>query len=77
MLRTILAGLFLVAVMGCGAAKSPQTSTSPFVGSAGRAAFHRTSCQWAKRIKPENRMEYAAREEALDAGLESCKVCRP
>jgi micrococcal nuclease len=47
------------------------------VGSAGRAVFHRADCQWARKIKPENRIEYATREDAIADGLRPCGVCRP
>jgi len=38
--------------------------------------FHRSNCGEAGHIKPENRIEFAHREQAA-AGHRPCDVCKP
>ena len=37
--------------------------------------YHWGQCKWADHIPPANRVEFASREEALDAGFQACKIC--
>jgi len=73
----VIVALLLVAT-GC---KSHQnTGLSPnvkYVASVERGKFHKPSCEWAKRIKSENLITFATREEAIQKGYIPCKVCRP
>lgn len=59
----------------------PSGSTLPvkfaFVASKSGKVFHRPECSSAKRIKPENLTGFSTREEALAAGLQPCKICKP
>ncbi len=39
--------------------------------------YHRPSCYWVQRIKPQNLIGFKNREEATKADYRPCKVCRP
>ncbi len=56
---------------------TPKPSTDKFVGSAKSDKYHYPSCQWAKRIKPENEVWFSSTQEAGAAGYIPCKVCSP
>ena len=38
--------------------------------------FHSPTCEWAGKISDINRRSFKTVQEALDAGLRPCKVCR-
>jgi len=48
-----------------------------FMGSASSQAYHRSSCQHAARIKPENTIRFATPEDAVRAGRKPCQTCKP
>ncbi len=48
-----------------------------YVASKNSNSFHRPDCASAKRIKPENLIGFHSREEAVAAGLNPCKRCKP
>jgi micrococcal nuclease len=39
--------------------------------------FHRPDCKWGKKIFPANLAQFGSANEALNAGYEPCKVCKP
>ncbi len=48
-----------------------------FMGSSGSETYHRSSCQHAARIKPENTIRFTSLEEAQRAGRKACQTCKP
>jgi micrococcal nuclease len=48
-----------------------------YVASARSKKFHRPDCEWGKKIAPANMVKFKTVDEALDAGYEPCRVCRP
>ncbi len=58
------------------AAKS-EPAKQTFVASKNGKAFHKPDCSSAARIKPENLVTYNSREQALAAGKNPCKQCKP
>jgi len=48
-----------------------------YVGSAKSDKYHYPTCEWAKKIKPENLVTFKSAKEAQDAGYVPCKVCKP
>lgn len=65
-------------------ATGPAGSVSPaeqaqyaYVAAKGSKVFHLPLCASAKRIKRENLVGFRTREEALAAGLQPCKHCKP
>lgn len=48
-----------------------------FVGSSQSNKYHRSSCEWAGRINPENEVWFASPEDAQSQGYLPCRVCRP
>ena len=50
---------------------------SAFVASKGSSVFHRVDCRWAGRIAAKNRVTYATRAQAVQAGKRPCKTCKP
>ena len=64
--------LVVAALLMLGASANAQ-----FVGSSQSDKYHKETCQHAKRILDENRVEFATVEEAKEAGYVACKVCKP
>jgi hypothetical protein len=56
-----------------------KANTSPaecaFVGSKNSNKYHLSSCQWAKRIKPENIVCFKSAEDAVQKGYQPDKSC--
>jgi phosphatidylserine/phosphatidylglycerophosphate/cardiolipin synthase-like enzyme len=48
-----------------------------YLGHKGTKKLHLPSCRWASKIKPENKIEFSTRQEAIDKGYIPCKVCKP
>ncbi len=48
-----------------------------YIASEHRGMFHYSSCIWAEQVKPEDLIIFKNRQEALDSGRTSCKVCKP
>ncbi|MCX5639074.1 MAG: hypothetical protein NTX52_15470 [Planctomycetota bacterium] len=48
-----------------------------YVASKNSQVFHTPNCRSAKRISPENMVGYSSREEAVNAGKNPCKICKP
>ena len=65
-------------VLAEGVWRCPQGADgASYVGSAKSDKFHLPHCQWAEKIKEENRICFASREAALAYGYVACKVCKP
>jgi hypothetical protein len=54
-----------------------QASERVFVGSIKSSKYHYPSCQWAKKIKPENEIWFSSSQDARNQGYVACKVCSP
>ena len=54
-----------------------QEQEITYVGSRNSNKYHRPSCQWARRIKPQNLVSFRSKAEVAQAGYVQCKVCRP
>jgi micrococcal nuclease len=48
-----------------------------YVASKNRPTFHKPDCRWAKKISPENLVDYKTREDAINAGKKPCQQCKP
>ncbi|MDQ0287606.1 micrococcal nuclease [Desulfofundulus luciae] len=48
-----------------------------YIGNARSRKFHRPDCEYGRQTAPGNRVRFATREEALDAGYEPCNACKP
>ena len=46
-----------------------------FIASKNSNKYHLASCQWAGRIKPENKICFSSAEEALKKGYQGAKCC--
>ena len=61
-------------------AQPPATAAATkysYVASKNSKAFHKSTCTWAKKIKPENLVRYKTREDAINDGKKPCKTCEP
>ncbi len=56
---------------------APTASGYPFLSSKSSPIFHRPDCRWARDIASSNRVGYKSRKEALQAGKQPCKTCKP
>jgi len=70
-LRLTLAALFAIVFV------VSSQANAQFVGSAKSDKYHKESCQHAKKILDEHRVEFATVEEAKEAGYVACRVCKP
>ena len=52
-------------------------STEPFCAQRGSRLFHRSACDWARRIPAGERMDLASMNAAREAGFVGCPVCEP
>lgn len=57
------------------ASKAAEKKTAHFIGHSQTKKYHKTSCEWAKKISKDNRVEFASAAEAKKAGFSACKVC--
>ena len=59
----------------------PAVESTPaeykYVASKSSKVFHKSTCTWAKKIKPENLVRYKTREEAINDGKKPCQSCKP
>ena len=46
-----------------------------FVASKASDKYHKSTCAWAKRIKPENKICFSAEQEAIGKGLKQAGCC--
>ena len=63
-------------VVKSASARSPEVEHK-YVASKNSRVFHKPGCSSAKRIKPENLINYSSRTEALRTGKRPCKLCKP
>lgn len=54
-----------------------KEASDSYIGNKNSKKFHFPDCQWAEKIAPGNRVYFKSREEAIKAGYEPCKVCKP
>lgn len=60
--------------------KTPEAANNTpkecaFAGSKNSTKYHKPTCQWAKRIKPENMVCFKSEEEAKSRGYNPCGTC--
>jgi len=56
---------------------SMDTSKATLVGSSTSKKYHRWSCRYVAKIKPENRINFTSPEDAKRQGYLPCKSCNP
>ena len=54
-----------------------EISGSPYVATPTTNIVCHATCRNARRIRPENRRPFRSAKEAVEAGYQPCKVCRP
>jgi micrococcal nuclease len=52
-------------------------SCGSYVGSANSDKYHKPNCEWAGKIKAENKVKFRSKKAAEAAGYRACKVCKP
>jgi len=57
--------------------QQPAATTGKYVGSIKSDKYHLPTCEWAEKIKDENRIWFQSEEEAIKAGYKPCSVCNP
>lgn len=81
----MMAAVTVLAVGGCGSEEPAEVPTvrgaaarsKPFVGSSLRAPYHRSDCQWAKKIAEDHLIGYDSADDAELDGRRPCRICRP
>jgi competence protein ComEC len=59
------------------AVATPTRGEARYVASQRSEVFHLANCRNAKRIKKENRVTFAKRQEAIDSGRRPASCCKP
>jgi TatA/E family protein of Tat protein translocase len=52
-------------------------STEPFCAQRGSRLYHRSTCDWVRRIPAAERLDFASMSAAKGEGLAGCPVCEP
>jgi TatA/E family protein of Tat protein translocase len=52
-------------------------STEPFSAQRGSKLYHRSACDWVRRIPAGERIDLASMEAAKEQGFVGCPVCEP
>ena len=52
-------------------------STEPFAAQRGSKLYHRSACEWARRIPPAERVDLGSMATAKEQGFIGCPVCEP
>ena len=60
-----------------GAPGAVAVSTEPFCAQRGSRLFHRTACDWVRRIPGGERVDLATIAAAKEQGFVGCPVCEP
>lgn len=54
-----------------------DNAAASYIGNSNSMKFHYASCTWVGKMNPSNKVPFASREDAINAGYVPCKVCRP
>jgi methylphosphotriester-DNA--protein-cysteine methyltransferase len=57
------------------AAQGSVPATTGFVGNKEARIYHTPACKLVLKIKPENNVTFATKDEAVKAGYAPCKIC--
>lgn len=55
----------------------PDTVVDYYVGSSSTMKFHLKDCQWAQKMKEENKVYLSGYNEFIKQGYTPCKSCNP
>ena len=58
-------------------APAPSASTEPFCAQRSSRLFHRSTCEWARRIPATERVDLPSMAGAREQGFVGCPVCEP
>lgn len=73
----VLAFSFLTVLSSSVPIASAENPPTPVVASKKTMKYHLATCDWAKRIKPENLVKFETQNDAEVAGYIRCKICKP
>ena len=59
------------------AAAFSETKDVIYAASSNSNRYHKPSCAWVKKIKPENRISFSSESAAREAQYTPCKACWP
>ncbi len=74
MKRRIVTVASILAVLSTFAAFS---LAAEYWASKSSARYHVPDCQWAREIGPKDLVKFKTPEEAIRAGFQPCKMCKP
>ena len=79
-LAIVLIPLLILALVlgavGCDST-SDEGGGGVYIGSVNSNIYHYPSCEWAKRIYPQNEIWFSSVADAKAHGYRACKVCKP
>jgi uncharacterized repeat protein (TIGR02543 family) len=62
---------------GGGSNPAENTGSGAYIGTATTLKFHHSWCRYVPTIRPENKVPFSTRQDAINAGYIPCKVCNP
>jgi hypothetical protein len=76
-MRSILSLALLLCTLGLSAQTTGPSGNAPagFLGNKEAKIYHLHTCKLVLKIKPENKVAFANKEEAVQAGYAPCKIC--
>lgn len=80
-MRSFLMTVLVFTVLGLSAQPLKQTVpvsvpvTQGFLGNQEAKIYHTLGCKLVLKIKPENRVSFTTKDEAVKAGYAPCKIC--
>jgi len=73
-MRSFLASALVLCALGL-SAQNPTPAAPGLVGNKEAMIYHQPACKLVLKIKPENKVAFANREEAVQTGYAPCKIC--
>lgn len=66
-----------IALVSCASLAFAQNTpiVAGFVGNKEAKIYHTPACKLVLKIKPENKVAFASKDEAVKAGYAPCKIC--
>lgn len=55
----------------------PNQTSATYIGNSNSMKFHNPDCSGVSRMSEHNKVYFATRDEAVDAGYEPCGLCNP
>jgi len=73
----LLAIILMASIVTLGFTYDQPALASTYIGNSNTGKFHYASCRWVAKMYDSHKAYFNSRQEAINSGYVSCKVCRP